>query len=349
MIPGLGLSLVSLVVVFYFADLRNVAQALQMADYRMVVASAIITLSWLVVRAQVWRTLLLGRPTWNNTFFAINQGYLINNILPFRLGELARAYLLARKSDLGFFQVFPSVIIERLLDLSMAVGLLLATIPLVVGGNWAKSAAVSAGILVLFLYIGLFLIARCQDRAVPLIHRLLAKIPFLGSRLQKFLPDVFSGIQVLTNGSLFIKAICWVLLNWVIAIGQYYVLMRAFFPQAELLWAGFSIGVVSLGIAAPSSPGAVGVLELALVGALAVFGLNPSTALAFAFTLHAIQYILTGVLGAYALTRDGDSLLGIYQRLQSMRNRLTATNTETRDDPKNVNSPGNPIEPEERQ
>lgn len=349
MIPGLGLSLLSLVVVFYFADLRSVAQALQLADYRMVLASAMTTLGWLVVRSQVWRTLLLGYPAWNDTFFAINQGYLINNILPFRLGEVARAYLLARRSRLGFFQVFPSVIIERLLDLSMAVGLLLATIPLVVGGNWARSAAVSAGILVLVLYVGLFLIARYQDSTAPIINRLFGKVPILGNRLQRFLPEVFSGMQVLTNGNLFLQAIGWVMFNWIIAIGQYYVLMLAFFPEAQLLWAGFSLGVVSLGIAAPSSPGAVGVLELALVGALAVFGLNPSTALAFAFTLHAIQYILTGVLGAYALTRDGESLLGIYHRLQSLRNRRTVPQTEYLDEQNKSENPGNSTEPNKRQ
>jgi len=348
MIPGLGVSLLSLGVVFYFADLGNVAQALQMADYRLAAASATITLGWLVVRAQVWRTLLRDYPTRIDTFFAINQGYLFNNILPFRLGELARAYLLARKSKLGFFQVFPSVIIERLLDLGMAVGLLMATIPLVVGGSWARSAAVSAGILVLVLYIGLFLIARYHDRAEVSIHKLLAKIPLVGGWAQKFLPDLFSGVQVLTNGKLFVKAVGWVTLNWVMAIVQYYILMLAFFPQAEPLWAAFSIGVVSLGIAAPSSPGAVGVLELSLVGALAVFGLNSSTALAFALTLHAIQYILTGVLGAYALTRDGESLIGIYRRLQSLRTQPATAQRGPQDPQVKATELGNSLDPEER-
>ena len=349
MIPGLGISLLSLVVVFYFADLRNVAEALQLADYRLVAASATITILWLVVRAQVWSTLLLNRPTAKDTFLAINEGYLINNILPFRLGELARAYLLARKSGLSFFQIFPSVIIERLMDLAMAVGLLLATLPLVVGGSWARSAAVTAGILVLVLYFGLYLLARFRTQAHVWISGILAKIPFLGNRAQKFLPDLFSGLEVLTDGKRFLSAAGWVLLNWMLAIGQYYILMLAFFPQAKLLWAAFSLGVVSLGIAAPSSPGAVGVLELSLVGALAVFKLNPSTALAFALILHAIQYVLTGVIGAYALTRDGDSLSGIYHRLQSIRREPTSTSPGPLTDPVEPEILGNQTGPEERQ
>ncbi len=349
MIPGLGISLLSLVVIFYFADLTTVVQALQLADYRLVGASAMITLSWLVIRAQVWRTLLNDIPTRADTFFAINQGYLINNILPFRLGEVARAYLLSRKASLGFLQVFPSVIIERLLDLGMAVGLLLMTIPLVVGGSWAQPAAVTAGLLVLILYVGLFLVARFQKQANALLDRSLGRLPLIGSRVQTFLPELFAGVQVLTDGKRFLAAIGWVVLNWILAIGQYYVLMLAFFPQAEILWAGFSLGVVSLGIAAPSSPGAVGVLELSLVGALAVFGLNPSTTLAFAFTLHAIQYILTGVLGAYALMRDGDSVIGVYRRLQSIRTHSTNPKTNPQTEPLKTASVGNPTEHEERQ
>lgn len=312
-------------------------------------ASATITVLWLVVRAQVWRTLLLNVPTSKDTFFAVNEGYLINNILPFRLGELARAYLLARKSGMGFFQTFPSVIIERLLDLGMAVGLLLATLPLVVGGSWARPAALTAGVLVLGLYIGLFLLARYRTQAQALLNRVFSRIPFIHHRMQHFLPDLFSGLEVMTNGKRFISAAGWVLLNWILAITQYFVLMQAFFPEAKLLWAAFSLGVVSLGIAAPSSPGAVGVLELSVVGALSVFKLAPSTALAFALVLHAIQFVLTGVLGAYALSRDGDSLSGIYQRLQSLRTDTPSTSSEAQLDETGKDNPGNQNLPGERQ
>ncbi len=348
MLPGLGISLVSLGVVFYFADLQSIVQALRLADYRLVAASATITLLWLIVRAQVWRTLLLNRPSHKDTFFAVNEGYLINNILPFRLGELARAYLLARKSGMGFFQIFPSVIIERLLDLGMAVGLLLATLPLVVGGSWARPAALTAGILVLVLYIGLFLLARYRKQAQALLNRFFTRIPSINRRLQKFLPELFSGLEVLTNGKRFISAASWVLLNWMLAIAQYYILMQAFFPQAKLLWAAFSLGVVSLGIAAPSSPGALGVLELSVVGALSVFKLEASIALAFALVLHAIQYVLTGVLGAYALTRDGDSLGGIYHRLQSLRKDTSSSGSGPQPDAIEKDHPGNQDLPGER-
>jgi hypothetical protein len=80
----------------------------------------------------------------------------------------------------------------------------------------------------------------------------------------------------------------------------------------------FSLGVAALGIAAPSSPGAVGVLELSIVGALSLFGLDASVALALALTIHVIQYLITGLLGSYALAKDGDSLMDLYRRVRRL-------------------------------
>jgi hypothetical protein len=133
------------------------------------------------------------------------------------------------------------------------------------------------------------------------------------------LPAFFNGLAVLTDTRIFLRASGWMLVNWGIAILQYYLIMAAYFPSPSLLWAAFTMGVSALGVAAPSSPGAVGILELSIVGSLAVFGLDPSAALAYAFTLHIIQYLVTGVIGGYALFRDGESLAGMYTRLRSLR------------------------------
>ena len=72
---------------------------------------------WIVVRAQVWRTLLRNRPSYSDTFWTVGEGYLLNNFLPFRLGEIGRAFLLSRKSGMQFMEIFPTIVIERAMDL----------------------------------------------------------------------------------------------------------------------------------------------------------------------------------------------------------------------------------------
>ncbi len=291
-------------------------QAIRLADYRFVAGAFCISFLWLVVRGIVWRTLLQEKATYGEVFFTITEGYLLNNVLPFRLGEVARAFLLSQKANLEFWAVFSTIIIERVLDLAMAAGLLLSTLPFVVGAAWALQAAAGAGSIVLVGLITLYLLARYREWAIRQFERLAERWPLLhrigDDRIQAF----FSGLAVLTDGSRFLRVIAWMLVNWAVALLQFYILLYAFFPGAKLLWGAFVLGVGALGIAAPSSPGAVGVLELSIVGALAVFGLNSSTALAYALTAHLFNYISNGVLGAYALGKDGQSLTGLYRRVR---------------------------------
>jgi len=317
LLPGLAISLISLAVVFYLAEPLRLADALRLADFRLVLAAVGLSLSWSAMRALVWRTLLQNQAGYVDVFFTVNEGYLLNNILPFRLGELGRALLLSKKTELSFWEVFPTIIIERVLDLAMAAGLLLSTLPFVVGAAWAGQAAMIAGLIVLAGLALLYILARRRDWALEKFNLLGARWPVLirlgKNRLESFL----DGLSILTDASFFFRSVILVLFNWLIAILQYYVLMLAFFPQAHFLAAAFSLAIVALGIAAPSSPGAVGVLELSLVGALSVFGYDRTVALAFALTVHLMGYLLTGILGTIGLAQDGESLMGLYLQLRS--------------------------------
>jgi hypothetical protein len=318
-LPGLAVSVISLGLVFYFADVHKLGEALRLADYRYALLAILITLIWLGVRGIVWRTLLQDKAPYSAVFWSLNEGYLLNNLLPFRLGEVGRSFLLSRKSSLDFWQVLSTVIVERLMDLAMAAGLLMGTLPFVVGATWARQAAVVTGLAVILVFAVLYLLARNQAWALGWFDRLGQRWPWLLRLGGNVIPSIFSGLSVMTDGLRFLRAIAWILVNWLVAIGQYTMMVNAFFPGAKLLWAAFSLGVAALGIAAPSSPGAVGVMELSIVGALSLFGLDASVALAMAITIHVIQYLVTGVLGAYALAREGESLLDIYHRVRKLK------------------------------
>jgi len=317
-LPGVIISLISLVIVFYFVDLDQFLEALNQANYSIVALYFLISLLWLSARTVAWRTLLEEKASFGQVFLTINEGYLINNLLPFRLGEVGRAFLLSKKASLKFLQVLSTIVVERALDLAFAAGLLLSTLPFVVGASWALQAAIVAGFLVLIGLGILFLLARNPEWTISQFEKLTSRWTLLlkvgSTQLRAFL----SGLSALTDGKRFLRIVLLMVLNWVIAIGQYYILLLAFFPETKILWAGFSLGVLALGIAVPSSPGAVGVLELSMVGALSLFGLDPSTSLAAAITAHLANYIITGVIGAFALVQDGLTLSGVYKEVQQV-------------------------------
>lgn len=318
-IPGLVISLISLLIVFYFADLRELREAIVLADGRLILLALLLILTWLFVRGLFWRTLLQDKVAYLDVFWTLNEGYLINNLLPFRLGEVARAFLLSKKSGLSFWEILPSILIERIMDITYAIGLFFLLLPFVVGISGQGSFAVVMGAGILLVFLVLYMLARNRDWALGVNEKLGARLPLIRRLTGKIVPSFLAGLEVLTDGRRFLKAVGWVTLNWAIAFLEYYVLVRAFVPGVKPLWSSFSLIVAALGIAVPSSPGGVGVFEAAMVGALALFGVNSSAALATAITAHVIQYAVTGVLGMYALIKDGESLMGLYRRVRRLQ------------------------------
>lgn len=292
---------------------------MQLADYRWVLASICVAPVWLLVRALAWRALLQNKAAFSDVFFSINQGYLLNNVLPFRLGEVGRAFLLGRKSGLGFWKVLPTIFIERLVDLILAVGMFLGTLPFVVGADWAGQAAWITGGLMLAGLCMLFILAHNRPRVETLAAAIGKRIPWVERLIARSLPPFLDGLGILVDLRRFLVSIGWLLLDWAIGIFQFSLMMRAFFPQAQPLWNIFTLGAAALGMAAPSSPGGVGVYEFAIMTALAQFVDAPATAAAFAFTAHLTQIFVTGLLGAYALYRDGDSLVGLYHQVRKLQ------------------------------
>ena len=300
-------------------DFKKFAQILLQADLRFILLGAAASLLWLIIRGFFWRTLLLNKASYRDSFLTINEGYLLNNILPFRLGEIARAFLMSRKASMNFWQVIPSIIIERALDLAIAAGLFLSTLPFVIGVPWALQAAVGIGIIVM-TGLGLFyFLARNRERLLDWVARMGERSSLMKKLTGRRVIAFFDGLAILTNGRLFLKALGWEGLNWLVAISMYYLFLSAFFPHPNLLWVIFTVGVGALGIALPSSPGSIGVYEAALVGALAVFGLEASATFAFALSTHMISYLLTGLIGGYGLYKDGESLSSMYKRLGKMK------------------------------
>jgi uncharacterized protein (TIRG00374 family) len=319
-LPGLIVSLAALAIVFSMLDLRKFGQAVQQADFRFLLAGILSEILWLLVRGFVWRTLLQNKASYHDTFISINEGYLLNNILPFRLGEIGRAFLLGRKAHLDFWQVLPSILIERLLDLAIAAGLLLSTLPFVIGVSWAKQAAIGTGIIVLIGLVVIYILARNRQRVISWIDQAGERWTFVKKLAGRRVVAFFDGLGILTDGKLFLRAIGWEALNWVISFLQYYLFMRAFFTAPHLLWVLFALGVGAMGIAAPSSPGAIGVFEASILVAMLAFGLDASPATAFALSVHFSAYIITGLIGGYGLYKDGESLSSLYTRLGKMKN-----------------------------
>ncbi|MCJ7584269.1 MAG: flippase-like domain-containing protein [Anaerolineales bacterium] len=315
-LPGVIISLAVIAAILYFVDLRSLAEAIRSADYRLLLASLAISVGWLAVRGIVWRTLLRARASSRDVFLTLCEGYLLNNFLPFRLGEFGRAFLLGRKSGLGFMEILPTIVIERVLDLAFSAAILLSVVPFVVGAAGAEQVAYIVGGVMLVGLASLYFLARYRNWAMRQFDRLSKRWPGLHKRSGNFLESMFSGLAILMDGWLFVRALFWMILNWAIAILQFYLVLLAFFPHAQPMWAMFGLGAAAFGGAIPSLPGAVGIYDGALGGALALVTGDQATSLATALIAHLFSYLVYGILGAYALSTEGETLMGVYRQLR---------------------------------
>ena len=320
-LPGTIVSIVLIAAILYFVDIPKVIAAIRSADYRILGVLMVLSFAWMFVRAIVWRTLLRERASYRNVFMSLCEGYLLNNILPVRLGELGRAFMLSRKTDLPFVEILPTIIIERAVDIAYTAAIFLAALPFITGSQGANRIGLVIGVIVLIGLVGLYLLARNDRLALDVFHKLSARWPAIQRLGGGILEPFLAGLAVLTDGWLFVRFLFWMTLNWVMGIVSYYLTIRAFFPQTQVTWAMFGLGAAAFGGAVPSLPGAVGTFEGALGGALTLLTGDRSTSLAVALVARFYNYLTSFVLGGIALAREGQSISGIYQQLMSFRSK----------------------------
>jgi uncharacterized protein (TIRG00374 family) len=318
-LPGAIISVAIIAAILYFVDFDTMLNAVRGADYRLLAAAIPLSFLWMFVRAKVWRTLLRDKPTYRDVLFATGEGYLLNNFLPFRLGELGRAFLLSRKSGLPFGEVIPTIVIERTVDLAFSAAFLLAALPFLVDAEGAAQIGIIVGVVVIIGLVMMYILARHNQWALDLFHKLSARWPALQRIGGSFLESFFAGLGVITDGWLFARFLFWMSFNWLIDLTVYTLIILAFFPQAQVSWGLFSIGAATFSGAIPSLPGGVGTIEGAYVAALTWVSGDQSTALTAALTTRLYNYMNSTVVGVAGLLSEGQTLSGIYQQLMAFR------------------------------
>ncbi len=294
--------------VFRLAQWDELGPAIARIPIHFIVAAVLLTIFFLIVRAVAWRAILGNHATISQTFWAINQGYLLNNLFPFRAGEFGRALLLGQAAHLSPARVLSSIVIERAFDLAIAAGLLLATLPLALGMAWARSVALlTLGLVIAGLLI-LFLMSRNQEWVIGIVEKVGAKWGFVRRVVVPQLNALMQGLSTLSEPRQFLLSLFWVGVSWGVAVSTYYVFLLPINPQAPFWWGMFTDAVLAMGIAIPSAPAALGTFEASIVGALTILGIDQTAALAYAITLHFIQFVVTGILGLTALVRQGKSV-----------------------------------------
>jgi uncharacterized protein (TIRG00374 family) len=317
-LPGLIISTIAILLIIRFSNWPEVLDAISGLDLAWFFPAIVFFMISIGLRALSWMIMLQKKVNYGRVFITLNEGYLLNNILPFRLGELGRAFLLSETSKLSGFFVLSTIVIERTYDLAIAAGLFLATIPYVFAMDNSQSIAVTVFVIGLIGLFTMFLLARNRSWIKTKLDDYSLRRFVLRDRIVPRIDSLLDGLGVLASLDQFLLSLLLMILSWLFGGLELFFLARSFGVDLEIWMVGFIIGVISIGIAIPSAPAGLGVFEAAAVGAFSLLGLSTSAGLAIAFVSHFISITITGVIGMYGIFRDGESITGIYHHLRNM-------------------------------
>lgn len=243
---------------------------------------------------------------------AIYVGLFTNELVPMRLGELVRAYLVARWMGMPLASMIPSILVERLLDgIWLAFGIAGTAILIPLPANMLHGVQVFAMVIVAgVLLFGLLLLFCGPLRPAGVA---VETVPRLGrtARIMAFLRRI--AVETSRIGSLRI-----LLLSGAFSVGLLIFQALAFwlvmisYGLSLPLGAGFAVFLlVHVGTAIPNAPANIGAFQFFTVLGLTLFGVEKSTAAAFSVAVFLILTLPLWVLGSAALARSGASLASL--------------------------------------
>jgi hypothetical protein len=266
------------------------------------------------LRVFCWYILLRKKVPFRDAFFTMGAGYLLNNVFPFRLGEIGRALLLDDPKGPTALEVLSSVIVERVFDVFLAAVFILSTLPKVIDGVYDKTIILIALIAAVMGLTILYLAARFRTRIIMWITRWGERSKFVKTRIAPRITQVLEGFSVLNNTGSFLLAFFSLSLSWFFAFGENFIVFRSLYPQPPFWWMIFVLSAGTFGAALPSAPASLGIFEGVMVAAFALLGVDAELAFTHAVVIHALTFVYANIMGFIGLRLRGQALNTLYRR-----------------------------------
>lgn len=291
--------------------LHEVEIAFARANYVWVIPAVGCTLLSYILRTMRWKQILRPTGAWpfRTLISPLFIGFMANNLLPARIGEVVRAYALQRKTGLSKSLGLATILVERLCDgltLVVALGLCALLFPL---PSWGRDVGYAAGALFIVITVAIVIVLARQDLAFRILTRVLRPFPQRISAMAREKAASFViGLRALQSGRDVVVIALWSLVIWAVETTSYFMILKSFHPVLRdgtpMLAALLMMATVNLGILIPSAPGYIGAFQFFAVLALSAFGVSSSVALAMAIVSHAGQWVTVTGIGLVFLLRE---------------------------------------------
>jgi uncharacterized protein (TIRG00374 family) len=290
-----------------------------------------LTIAMAFVRAERWQYLLapLGPTRFRVAFRTTIIGFAASFILPARVGEVLRPYLLARSERLPATSAFATIIVERLLDL-LTVIILLAAYFLLLRGDEAVAApalyrAVMFGAAVtapvgLGILVAMFVMAGHPERVHGLVLGIERVLPHrIAQTLASFTTAFARGLAVMRSPARVLYAMGWSLVLWLAIGAQLWIVVRAFDIAMPFSGSFLITAILVVGVAIPTPGGVGGTHEALRLGLTSFYAADNDAAVGAAILQHGVNFVPYLLLGMWFLAQDGINMAKLRQMAASAR------------------------------
>ncbi len=305
-------------VFFLYLALRKVEYAdlwttLRAARWGYLIPNLILVIGVMYIRAWRWRLILrpVGDVPFQRVFSSTMIGFMANNVLPARLGEIARAVSLGIKTGLSRSAALATIIVERVYDsLTLLIFLwLVFAFSRISELTEVERISYLGWIFLAANIVLIVLLTLLQYRNAGFVRVVTRMMRPFSQRVQATAQEVTEkfakGLRIHHNWKTTAGVVSSSLVLWfIMGISNYFIFLALGFDHLPWEASFVVLVVVSLMISIPSTAGYVGVFHWATQISLQLYGLKESQGLAVAIVLHAAQYIPITLLGFYFLRRE---------------------------------------------
>lgn len=318
---GIAISLFFMFMLFRKMDFNQLWSALIHVDYRFIMLAIVCNFISYFFRAVRWHYLLIPEKSisLSSLYPATIIGYMANNILPARLGEFVRAFVLAQREGLQTPAVFASLVIDRLFDgftVMLMLMFTLITLQLPPGMADAELALRTGGKITFILYavviVFLYVLKRHTTRTLAWTGMVLKPFPrSVAERLLPLLGSLIGGIKLSSKGGHIAALLASSLVVWIFCLLPVDMVLRGFGIHLPITASMFILVLLVFAVMVPAAPGYIGVYHSACYLGLSAFGVEKSTALSVALVLHGVGFFPVIAAGAYYVWKSKLSLKGL--------------------------------------
>ncbi len=290
---------------------REMAEALREVEWPYMVPAIAVLFVALYLRAMRWSILLrplIRIPAYRLLTYAI-IGYMANNLLPARTGELVRAYVLGDRERISKVGAFGSIAVERLFDGSTLVLLLLVSGAIVGYGDRRLSLiAAASSLLFIAALAGFYALTYSEERARRLVHRALRLLPRrFADRAEELAESLVTGLRSVHDARTLGEVMLLSIAAWSVEAGAYAVIGIGFGIDVNFAHYALLLAAANLAIIVPTFLGGTGPFEWAATLVLVGAGVADGVAGAYSFVAHLVIFLPTTVLGFLFLWAFGVS------------------------------------------